>query len=85
MNGNDFPPSESVPPVSHLRMSARAGSPTASFNLRVVAADDIEVEDSATMKFLRLRNGDFALPKSVFLVVDGERHEITIDALPESE
>ena len=45
-------------------------------------ADRIEVEDADNPKFLRMRSGDFQLPQSVFLVIDGERREITQDSLP---
>ena len=44
----------------------------------VTRANDIEVEDSATEKVLRLRNGDFSCFKSVYLIVDGERMEVTV-------
>ena len=50
--------------------------------LTVLPADDIEIEEAETLKFLRLRVGDYQVPKSVFLIVDGERYEITQDALP---
>ena len=49
----------------------------------VIPADGIEVEDADTLKYLRLRTGDYQVPKSVFLTVDGERYEITQNALPE--
>ena len=34
---------------------------------------------------LRLRNGDFSCWKSIFLVVGGEKMEITVDTLPEEQ
>ena len=42
----------------------------------VQMADDIENSD--TQKVLRLASGDFSCFKSVYLVVDGQRREITI-------
>lgn len=68
-----------------LSGSASFEPPTASAYIKVFPADDIEVEDSTTLKYLRLKNGDFTLPKSVFLVANGKRTEITLDALPETE
>ena len=47
------------------------------------SADRIEVEDADHLKYLRLRAGDFELPQAVFLVINGERLEITQDSLPE--
>ena len=68
-----------------LRGSATFGPVTASARVSVTSADDIEVEESETVKYLRLKNGDFKIRKSVFLTVDGERREVTMDALPELE
>ena len=51
----------------------------------VVRADGIEAEDSPTYKWLRLRTGDIELPNRVFLVIDGNRYEITRDSLPEED
>ena len=42
----------------------------------------IEVAPSDRAKFLRLRTGDFICRQSLFLVVHGERREITVDQLP---
>ena len=44
----------------------------------VTRADNIEVEDSQIQKVLRLRNGDYSCFKTVYLIVDGQRHEITM-------
>ena len=71
------------PHVVNLSMSATAGAPTASFTLEVIPADDVEVEDSQTLKYLRLRSGDYQCYKRVFLTVGGERVEITVDTLPD--
>ena len=54
---------------------------TGNVTLRVTRADNIEVEDSETQKVLRLKNGDFTCFKSLYLVVDGERIEITVSAV----
>ena len=62
-----------------LSGSATLGPITATATLRVARAADVEIEDSPTLKFLRLRNGDFDMYKRVFLVIDGESHEITMD------
>ncbi len=53
-----------------------------NLTVTVTRAHDIEVEDSDTQKVLRLRNGDYACFKRVYLVIDGERHEITMDSVP---
>ena len=49
----------------------------------VIPADAVEVEKSTTLKYLRLRNADYTCYTSVYLVLDGERHEITMDTLPD--
>ena len=35
------------------------------------------------LRYLPLKNGDFSLPKRVFLTVDGVKFEITRDTPPE--
>ena len=77
MSEGDAVSHESEQPVVNLSISARAGSPTVSFNLTVIPGAGIEVEDSPTLRLLPLRNGDFSLPKRVYLIIDGVRHEIT--------
>ena len=72
------------PHVVNLSMSARAERPTASFTLEVIPADDIQVEDSESLRYLRLRNGDYQCYKRVFLIVGGEKMEITVDSLPDA-
>ena len=42
-------------------------------------ADDVVTESSATFKCLRLRSGDIYLRRRVYLVIDSQRHEVTID------
>ena len=54
-----------------------------SITVSVIPADAVEIEQSSTLKYLRLRNADYTSYTSVFLVVDGVRHEITMDTLPE--
>ena len=44
-----------------------------------VGADDVVTEPSPTFKCLRLRSGDFFLRRRVYIVIDGEQHEITLD------
>ena len=55
----------------------------ATARLQVLLADGVEVEPAKNRKYLRLRNADYVCYTSVFLVVDGERHEITVDSLPD--
>lgn len=74
---------EEEPKTVSLRASIRAGEPRISATLTVVPADSIELEESGEARFLRLRNGDFKLYKRVFLVIGGERHEITQSSLPD--
>ena len=62
------------PIIARVELSKASGEAT--------PADRIEVEDADNIKFLWLRNGDFQLPQAVFLVIDGERREITQDSLP---
>lgn len=52
-------------------------------SMEITTADRIEVEDVENPKCLRLKNGDFRLPQAVFLTVEGQRIEITLDSLPE--
>ena len=74
---------QEVPDV-HLRaLPIVAEGAVSRAEVTVVPADGIEVEDADTLKYLRLRVGDYQVPKSVFLIVDGERYEITQDALPD--
>ena len=42
-------------------------------------ADDLVSERSGTPRYLRLRNGDYKLYRRVFIVIDGQRHELTVD------
>ena len=64
----------------NLTGSASLGAPTSQARLTVRLVDNVEIEDATSLKYLRLKNGDFELYKRVFLVIDGERHEITMDA-----
>ena len=54
-------------------------------NLAVEPASDVVVEPSQTPRFLRLRDGDFICWKSIFLVVGGEKREITVATLSEEQ
>ena len=53
-----------------------------NLTVTVTRADNIEVEDSEIQKVLRLRNGDYSCFKTVYLVVEGQRHEITMPVQP---
>lgn len=77
MSEGDAVSHESEQPVVNLSISARAGSPTLSLTLTVIPAAGIEVEDSLTLRLLPLRNGNFSLPKRVYLIIDGVRYDIT--------
>lgn len=45
--------------------------------LIILPADDILVEDSEQTKYLHLKNGSFSCHKSVYLMVDGKKSEVT--------
>lgn len=52
----------------------------------MIKVDSIIVEDSPTTKYLRLKSGDYECRQSVFVkIYGGEEHEITIDALPDTD
>ena len=68
------------PKTVDASMHARGGSPTVRFSPEAIPADDLVTEASSTLKCLRLRNGDYHLYKRVFVVIEGQRHEITMDA-----
>ena len=70
------------PEPQRVKASITTGIPSIRATIRITPADKIEVEDAETLKYLRLRAGDFQLPQAVFLVVQGERFEITQDELP---
>ena len=53
-----------------------------SATVTVVQIDRIEVGDADRMKYLRLRSGEIEFPNRVFLMVEGQRIEITVDELP---
>ena len=55
---------------------------TITYTAEAIPSDDVAIETSHTLKYLRLRNGDYSCYKTVFLVIDGKRQEITLDALP---
>ena len=84
--GNIQSGSGDVQGEARIRAQIQSGVPKVSATVRVQYADRIEVEDSQTLKYLRLRTGDvYGLAQAVFLVVEGERYEITQDTLPEEE
>ena len=45
----------------------------------VVPADDVVTEFSPALMALRLKNGDYFLHKRVYILLEGQRHEITMD------
>lgn len=52
----------------------------------IIRAESIRVDDATNLKYLRLKNGDFLLPKAVFLTFpDGTEIEITVDVPPEEK
>ena len=62
-------------PVSwEIRVSNAAGT--------VIPADDVLVEASPTLKYLRSRNGHFELNRSAYVVLDRQEYESTTDILP---
>ncbi|MXZ90743.1 MAG: hypothetical protein F4W95_05360 [Chloroflexi bacterium] len=73
---------DAQPSTVDASFQVNSGPPTVSITVEVTPADGIEVEESDTLKYLRLRAGDFALAKRVFLIVDGERVEITVAEFP---
>ena len=81
MNTSDEQPGE--PDTVRLSGGASMGEVRIAGNLtlQVTRADNIEVEGSETQNVLRLKNGDFTCFKKLYLVVDGERIEITVPAV----
>ena len=62
-------------PVSwEIRVSNATGT--------VIPADDVLVGASPTLKYLRSRNGHFEPYRSVHVVLEGQKYEITTDILP---
>ena len=53
-----------------------------TYAAEAIPADDVVTETSHTLKYLRLRNGDYSCYETVLLVIDGKPHEITLDVLP---
>ena len=62
-----------------------AGALIGRAELTVVPADRIEVEDASSLKYLGLRSGYIQVPNHVFVVMEGSRHEITVDSLPDEQ
>lgn len=72
--------------VVELSGSIADGLSTVEGTLSVIQVDSIKVEDSPTTKYLRPRSGDYECRQSVFVTLyGGEEHEITIDALPDTD
>lgn len=85
MTTEDNPCEEPEAPVVHLRPAGpvSAGAPTVSVaTLVVIQADNIEVEDSPTPKYLYMKNGTLTCSSAVYIWVNGERYEITMDHPP---
>ncbi len=75
--------SNEEPRNARVRASITTGVPIVHATVRITPADTIEVGESDQIKYLRLRTGDFSLNKRVFLIVEGQRREITVDSLPD--
>ena len=56
---------------------------TSQPEVTVIPADAVEVTPSPTPRFLRLRVSDFSCYSHVWLRVDGEWHDITLESLPD--
>lgn len=69
--------------VKSLSGAVTFGSLQIHGNLEEILVDLIRVEDSPTRKYLRLKIGDLHCNQSVFIEIDGEEYEITMDALPD--
>ena len=74
--------SNGEPETVSLSVQATAGLPTATARVTVISVDDVVIEVSPTLKYLLSHNGYFELYRSVYVVLEGERYEITTDALP---
>ena len=59
------------------------GGITGEVKIQIIKADSIEVAPSNSVKYLRLRSGDYEVNREVYLVIDNRRVEITVDSLPE--
>jgi hypothetical protein len=68
-----------------LRANLIGGAATGGLKLTVTPADRIEVEPSPTLKYLGLRSGYIQVPNRVIVVMEGKRHEITVDSLPDEQ
>ena len=58
------------------------GLMTGEVSVRIIKADSIEIAPSNSVKYLRLRSGDYEVNMEVYLVIDNRRMEITVDSLP---
>ena len=74
------------PTPVHLAAKLAGGSASGKAMLQVIPADRIKVEESTTLKYLRLRSGDYQAHSRVLAVTDdGKEIELTVDELPENE
>ena len=53
--------------------------------LGVISADTVRVEPSVAPRFLRLRSGDVQFHNHVWLRVNDQWYDITLDRLPDDE
>ena len=68
-----------------MQIAALLVGPPGSITVQVQVVDvaDVVVEDSSATKYLPLRNGALRCNKAVYIVLDGERHEVTVDSPPD--
>lgn len=71
------------PRSAKLSSSGTIGAVSGHAVAHIIPADDIKVENSTSLQYLRLRDGDFSIPKRVLLMVDGKWTKISRDKLPE--
>ena len=68
-------------------LKGKVGFKIASFEVKrveVIPPNSIEVEKSATLRYLGTANGHLPVYSRVFVTMYGFRHEITRDDLPEA-
>ena len=72
-------------PVARPGAQFAGGGGIISVEVTVVPADRIEVEDASSLMYLGLKSGYIQVPNRVFVVMEGKRHEITVDSLPDEQ
>ena len=77
-------PTDSVPDPLDVGVSVTLGRLNFRVgNVEVVPVDGIKVEESPTTKYLGTRSGYLECCQRVLISVEGHRHELTRDDLPE--